>query len=211
MSSHAPAAAPSTVDTPTAQRPVIYAVFLVVCFGFGIWAAFQLTLDKFTVLEHPTAQLSCNISPFIQCSKNLGSAQGAVFGFPNPLIGLMAWIAPLVVGAALLAGARFDRWFWALFNLGTLGGWVFVCWLQFQSIEVLHTLCIWCMLTWSVTIPLFWITTFRNLATGVYGAGRTARVGAVLLRWAPLVVIANYLVIAVAAQLQFDLIHYFFD
>lgn len=203
-------APPQPASAEANRRPIGYALLLVVCFAFGIWAAFQLTLDKFAVLEHPDATLSCNISPFIQCSKNLGSAQGSVFGFPNPLIGLMAWIAPLVVGAALLAGARFDRWFWALFNLGTLGGWVFVCWLQYQSIEVLHTLCIWCMLTWSVMIPLFWVTTFRNLATGVYGAGAPARIGAVLLRWSPVVVIANYLVIAVAAQLQFDLIHFFF-
>ena len=72
----------------------------------------------------------------------------------------------IAVGVGLLAGARFARWFWIAFNLGIAGALAFVIWLIGQSIFVLGTLCPWCMLVWIVTIPLFWVVTFRNLARG---------------------------------------------
>ena len=40
-------------------------------------------------------------------SKNLESWQGSLFGFPNPILGLTGWMAPIVVGFAILAGAGF--------------------------------------------------------------------------------------------------------
>ena len=71
-----------------------------------------------------------------------------MFGFPNPILGLAGWVAPIVVGFAILAGARFARWFWWLFELGMAFAFVFVIWLIGQSIFVLGTLCPWCMVTW---------------------------------------------------------------
>src|SRR5690606_32922238 len=135
----------------------------------GWYASFALTIDKFLLLENPTADLDCNFSLLVQCGANLNSWQGAVFGFPNPLIGLGGFVAPIAVGVGLLAGARFARWFWIAFNVGVLGALAFVIWLIGQSIFVLGTLCPWCMLVWSVTIPMFWAVTLRNLAEGVYG------------------------------------------
>ena len=64
-----------------------------------------------------------------------------------------------MVGVAILAGARFARWFWWLFELGVAGAFVFVIWLIGQSIFVLGTLCPWCMVTWVVTIPTFYAVT----------------------------------------------------
>ena len=116
-----------SLDSPTeSKRPTALAIFLIVAGVIGWLAAFALTLDKFTVLEHPTAQLTCNINPLVGCSKNLASWQGSVLGFPNPLIGVACWAAPIAVGVAILAGARFKRWFWMLFNLGVLGAIVLV-------------------------------------------------------------------------------------
>ena len=57
----------------TTKRPTFLAVFLIIAGAIGFVAAFALTLDKFTLLEHPQAQLSCNISVLVGCSKNLGS------------------------------------------------------------------------------------------------------------------------------------------
>ena len=77
---------------------------------------------------------NCDISPLVTCGPNMGSWQGSVFGFSNTIIGVAAFVAPIIVGAALLAGARFSSWFWWLFNLGNLGGIVFVFWLSWQSV-----------------------------------------------------------------------------
>jgi len=191
------------------KRPIALAIFLIVVGLIGWIAAFALTVEKFALLTDPQESLGCDFSVLVQCSANLNSVQGSLFGFPNPIIGLGAWIAPIVVGAALLAGARFDRWFWMTFNVGVALALVFVIWLISQSIFVLGTLCPWCMVTWSVTIPLFWVLTLRNLSFGVFGGGQGLRsASASLYRWTPTLTFASYLVIAVLAQVRLDVINH---
>src|SRR5690606_32701731 len=141
----------------THTRPTTMAVWLVIAGAVGWWAAFQLTLEKFHALEYPGTSASCDFSVLVQCTANLDSWQGSVFGFPNPLIGLSGWIAPVVVGVALLAGARFARLFWWLFAAGMFFAFGCVCWLIGQSMFVLCTLCPWCMVTWAVTIRSFYV------------------------------------------------------
>ena len=82
---------------------------LLVTGAVGLVASFALTMDKFALLENPNAQLSCNVSVLVGCSTNLNSVQGSVFGFPNPLLGLVFWSAMVTIGVALLAGARMLR------------------------------------------------------------------------------------------------------
>jgi len=191
------------------KRPIALAIFLIVAGVIGWIAAFALTVEKFALLTDPQDSLGCDFSVLVQCSANLNSAQGSLFGFPNPLIGLGAWIAPIVVGAALLAGARFDRWFWVTFNIGAVLALGFVIWLISQSIFVLGTLCPWCMVTWSVTIPLFFVLTLRNLSSGVFGGGSGMRsAAAALYRWTPTLTFASYLLIALLAQLRLDVINH---
>jgi uncharacterized membrane protein len=194
-------------DTAAARRPIALAIFLIVAGALGWWASFSLTVDKFLLLVNPDADLDCNFSLLVQCGKNLDSWQGAVFGFPNPILGLGGFVAPIAVGVGLLAGAHFARWFWALFNIGIAGALAFVIWLISQSVFVLGTLCPWCMLVWSVTIPLFWIVTARNLAEGVYGSALVG-LGAWLRSWAIPVTIVSYALVALVAQLQLDLLQY---
>ena len=99
---------PRTIDS----RPTILAVWLVIAGVIGWIAAFALTIEKFHALANPDAgPASCDFSPLVQCTKNLDSWQGSVFGFPNPILGLTGWVASIVVGMAILAGARFARWF----------------------------------------------------------------------------------------------------
>ncbi|PPG62798.1 hypothetical protein C5C69_04455 [Rathayibacter sp. AY1C7] len=196
-------------DAPTQQRPVVFAVLLIVLGVIGWTAAFALTNDKFAALENPDAGLGCDFSLLVQCSANLNSAQGAVFGFPNPLIGLAAWIAPIVVGLGLLAGARFDRWFWAAFNVGFLLALVFVGWLIATSVFALGTLCPWCMLTWAVVIPGFWLVTLRNLREGVFPVrAGVRRFGGAAYGWVPFITLLCYLLIAVIAQVRLNVLAY---
>nr|WP_090709704.1 vitamin K epoxide reductase family protein [Mycetocola miduiensis] len=173
----------------------------------GWIAAFALTVEKFALLQSPNAALSCDVSVLVQCSANLDSPQGSVFGFPNPILGLAGWVAPIVVGAALLAGGRFDRWFWLLFQLGVTAAFVFVVWLISQSIFVLGTLCPWCMVTWAVTIPLFWVVTLRNVADRMLPApAGIRRLAGVLSGWVVLITVGCYLLITILAQLRLDVL-----
>ena len=148
------------------RRPVGMAIALLITGALGLVASLALTLDKFTLLENPDAKLTCNFSVLVGCSTNLNSAQGAVFGFPNPLLGLMFWPAVLAVGIALLAGARLAGWFWGLFGLGSAASLALVVWFIGQSVFVLRVLCPWCMVTWAATIPLFLVVTLHAIRSG---------------------------------------------
>ena len=187
----------------TGPREVALAVTLIVTGAIGWFAAFRLTLDKLEILVHPAADLDCNFTVLVQCGRNLESWQGSLLGFPNPILGLAGFVAPIAVGVALLAGAQFARWFWIAFSAGVAGAMAFVVWLMAQSIFALGTLCPYCMLTWSVVIPMFLVLTGRNAERGVFGPA-LRRVGAALSRWLVLVDVLVYLAVALVAQWRLE-------
>ncbi|MFT4136919.1 vitamin K epoxide reductase family protein [Microbacterium sp.] len=187
------------------SRPTVLALWLVLAGVVGWFAAFELTMERLHQLAEPGSAASCDFSVVVQCSTNLESWQGAVFGFPNPILGLTGWVAPVVVGAALLAGARFARWFWLLFWLGVAGAFALVVWLIAQSIFVIGTLCPWCMVTWVVTIPTFYAVTLHLVRAGLVPASARARKGAAtLMGWLPVLAVVSYAVVALIAQLRLD-------
>jgi uncharacterized membrane protein len=192
-----------------ARRSLSLAIVLIVTGAIGWYSSFALTLDKFAVLIDPEADLDCNFSLLVQCGANLQSWQGSVFGFPNPVLGLAGFVAPIAVGVALLARATFARWFWIAFNVGVTGALAFCIWLMSQSIFSLGTLCPWCMVVWSVTILMFWTLTLDNGRHGVFGS-RLMPLGTTLYTWVPALVLASYLVIAIIAQVRLDVIGYIF-
>lgn len=192
-------------DAPATTRPYGYAITLIVAGIIGWIAAFALTVEKFALLINPTDALTCDISPLVQCSKNLDSAQGSLLGFPNPILGLGGWAVVIVVGFALLAGARFDRWFRILFNVGVTLALALVIFLIITSIFFLGTLCPWCMVTWVVTIPTFLMVTLNNLRDGTIPVPARARSffeGA--YSWVPAISLVCYIVIAAIAQVRLD-------
>ena len=149
----------------------------------------------------------CNVGVLVGCSVNLASDQGSVFGFPNPFIGLMAWPVVITIAVALLAGAAFARWFWIGFNVGVTGALVFVGWLIAQSIYVLDVLCPWCMLTWSVTIPVFWAVTLYNLREGhIPASARVREFAGRLFSWIPVITVTCYAIVILLAQAQMNAI-----
>lgn len=130
-----------------------------IIFGILGWiAALALTLEKIHVLEHPNDALSCDLNVFVSCKSVMASWQSHIFGFPNPIIGLAAFVAPILVGVAVLAGAKFADWFWRMFLAGLSLAFIFVLWLSSQSIFVINVLCPYCILAWLAVIPLFWHT-----------------------------------------------------
>ncbi|MGO2659439.1 vitamin K epoxide reductase family protein [Mycetocola reblochoni] len=195
------------VATPRGQRSL--GVVLIVTSLIAWAAAFALTIDKFRQLADPDAVLSCNFSLLVQCGKNLDSWQGAVFGFPNPILGLAGWAMVLVAGVVAVSGVRMPRWFWLVFTAGMAFAIGLVIWLISQSVFVLGTLCPWCMVTWAVTIPAFLSTVLfiaRGDVLGLPERGR--RVADRASSWLPLLVLLCYLVVALIAQLRLDVLSY---
>lgn len=205
MSSVAPSAAETA--SPPPARSVGLGVWLMIAGAIGWYAAFALTLERMHLLADPDASASCDLSILVQCTANLESWQGSVFGFPNPILGLAGWMAPLVVGAGILAGARFARWFWVVFWAGLAFAFGFVIWLISQSIFVLSTLCPWCMVTWAVTIPTFYAVTVHMFAVGAVPVSPPARERAHrLFVWVPLATFVSYAIVILLAQVQLNAI-----
>jgi uncharacterized membrane protein len=194
-------------DSSPRSRPVGFAVFLIVAGVLGLLAAWELSIEKVLVLADADHVPACDVGVLVGCGVNLESWQGSVFGFPNPFIGMMAWPVVITIGVAVLAGARFARWFWIGFDVGVAGALVFVGWLIAQSIYVLDVLCPWCMLTWAVTIPTFFAVTLHNLRDGhIPASERVRRLAAEWFKWIPLITIVCYLIVIVLAQLHMNAI-----
>ncbi|GHD99127.1 vitamin K epoxide reductase family protein [Streptomyces alanosinicus] len=136
-----------------------FALLLVLTGAAGLLASWVITLDKFKLLQNPGFTPGCSLNPVVSCGSVMKSPQAAVFGFPNPMLGLVAYGIVICVGMSLLAGAAFPRWYWLAFDAGCLFGIGFVSWLQFESLYRIGALCLWCALAWVATILMFWYVT----------------------------------------------------
>lgn len=131
--------------------------------AIGYACAFIIMFDKLKLADNPHYVPSCNLDPIISCGNIMKSAQAHAFGFPNPFLGLGGFPIIATVGAAMLAGAKFKRWFWLCVNGGLLFAVGFCHWLFYESVYRIHSLCPWCVVVWTVSITGFWYVTLYNI------------------------------------------------
>lgn len=153
---------PGTVG-PVARPGRRTGLLLVVGGLIGLVAAVVLLVEKIALTINPEYIPTCSINPILSCGTVMNTSQAAVFGLPNPIIGIAGFAAVAVVGAAILAGGIFQRWFWIGMQVGVTFAVVFVHWLIYQSLYVIGALCPYCMIVWAVTIPIFWLVTVQFL------------------------------------------------
>ncbi|HEX3289098.1 MAG TPA: vitamin K epoxide reductase family protein [Mycobacterium sp.] len=130
------------------------AVWVLIAGVLGLAAALTLTIEKIEILINPNYVPSCSINPVLSCGSVMVTKQASAFGFPNPLIGIVAFTVVVVTGVLAVAKVRLPRWYWAGLAIGTLLGVAFIHWLIFQSLYRIGALCPYCMVVWAVTIPL---------------------------------------------------------
>ena len=121
----------------------------------GLLASATLLVEKIAMLKDPTFVPSCSINPVLACGSVIVTPQASVFGPPNPLFGLIAFSVVIVTGVLAVAKVELPRWYWVGLMVGTGLGVAFVHWLAFESLYEIGALCPYCMVVWSVTIPLF--------------------------------------------------------
>lgn len=195
-------APPDVLRTGPAPAPRSLALLLLGGALVGLAAAFTLLVEKIRLLEDPTYEPSCSINPVLSCGSVMQTAQAEVFGFPNPIMGVIGFSVVATVGAALLAGASLPRWFWLGLQAGLVFGIVLVHWLVFQSLYRIGALCPYCMVVWTVTIPLFLFTTIHIARAGHLGA-RAGRLAGGLAGFGTTVLTAWYLVILALITVEF--------
>jgi len=131
------------------------AVWVLIAGIVGLAASATLTVEKISMLKNPSYRPSCSINPVLSCGSVMVTPQASLLGFPNPLLGIAAFSVVVVIGVLAVAKVRLPHWFWVGLMIGTGVGVVFVHWLAYQSLYVIGALCPYCMVVWSVTIPLF--------------------------------------------------------
>ncbi len=158
--------AKTKTNTPDKKRPTLerFLPWLLIIGGtIGLICAFIIMYEKISLLQNPHYTPSCNLNPIISCGSVMASNQAHAFGFPNPMIGLIAFPVVMASGVVLLGGAKLKRWYWLGLELGSLFGVLFVHWLFYQSVYSINALCPYCMVVWIVTISTFWYVTLYNL------------------------------------------------
>jgi uncharacterized membrane protein len=131
-------------------------------------AAFTLTIEKFHLYENPDAILSCSINLVLNCSTVMQTWQSHVFGFPNMVIGLMAFSVVITIAVLGLSGTKFPRWFLIAANIGFFFGLLFSYWLFFQSVYAIQILCPWCLLVTTATTLIFSTMLHYNLRINTF-------------------------------------------
>lgn len=167
---------PERDPSPRVRTPS--AVWVLIAGVVGLVAAATLTIEKIKLLENPAYVPSCSINPVLSCGSVMVTPQAAAFGFPNPLIGIAAFSIVVVTGVLVVANVALPQWYWAGLAAGTLLGVVFIHWLIFESLYVIGALCPYCMVVWSVTIPL--LVVVSSLALRPLAGNAFARV---LYQW----------------------------
>lgn len=138
---------------PTVGRA--FGALLIILGVPGLAASFTLAVDKYRILEDSSFQPSCNFNPVLSCGSVMVEDQASAFGFPNPLLGVMAFSVVIALGVLITARVTMPRWVLGGLALGSAMGLVFVHWLAFQSLYRIGALCPWCMVVWTVTLPIF--------------------------------------------------------
>jgi uncharacterized membrane protein len=144
--------------TPASTRGVrasaLSAWWVLIAGAVGLLASMTLTVEKIDILLNPSYVPSCNLNPIISCGSVMVTSQASVLGFPNPLLGIVAFTVMLVVGVLAVAKIPLPQWFWIGLTTGIFVGAVFVHWLIFQSLYRIGALCPYCMVVWAMTITL---------------------------------------------------------
>jgi uncharacterized membrane protein len=158
----------TTAAAPPVPSRLEKALRLILLIGgiVGVLASLMITIEKFDLIQNPSRSFICDLNPVISCGSVMESKQANAFGFMNTYIGLLGFPVIVTIGAAMLAGARFRRWFWLALLGGLTLGMAFAYWLLFESIYRIGALCPYCLSVDVALTTIFWYVLLYNLRQG---------------------------------------------
>ena len=145
---------PEAVDVAGINVEKIRFSMVLIAGVIGFVASATLTIEKIEMLKNPAYVPTCSINPVLSCGSVMVTHQASVFGFPNPLMGIAGFAVVIVSGVLAITKVRLPQWYWVGLLIGTVLAAAFVHWLIYQTLYVIGALCPYCMVVWSVTIPL---------------------------------------------------------
>ena len=166
----------------------------------GLIAMTWQAVERINMLKNPTAPLSCNLNPVVDCGGVLSHGLASVTGIPNAFLGMIFLAVLATSGAALLAGVKFTAAFRRLVFLVSTILFLFSVWFFGASLYVIGRVCIFCVVGWAAAMPIFVFGLSDQLASNelrspgsrsIYRFIEKNRIGLVLAAY--LIMLALYL------------------
>lgn len=169
----------------------------------GLMAMTWQAAERIAMLKNPTAPLSCNLNPVIDCGSVLDNRWAALFGFPNAFIGIAIFAMLALTGVLLLTGNKPNHAFkHVMLALSTILL-LFSLWFFSVSLYVIAKICIFCLVGWVVAIPIF-VYTLQYWLSDAKGTGWQNKLSKFLSRNHLNVVISSYVIMAVMYFAKFN-------
>ena len=151
------------------------AVWLMVTATVALASSAMLVHERLQIFIDAGHSSLCDINALLNCGTVMRTPQAEAFGFPNPFIGLVGFSIVVTIGAAMMAGAQFKKWFWVCMDIGLAAATAFIMWLWYQTTFQINALCLFCMIVWVMTITMFIKVTVRNISHNVIPAPENIR------------------------------------
>lgn len=157
-----PTAQPTTIP-PVAHRSGLgatkrFGVAMLIMATIALIFSTLIMYDKLQLMLDPNFEPACTINTIVSCTDVMSSQQASAFGFPNPFIGMIGFPVVMTTGVVVATGVKLPKWYWYCTIVGLGLGVVFVHWLAYQAIYKIVALCPYCMVVWSMMLPLFIMT-----------------------------------------------------
>lgn len=187
-------------------KPQSFGWFLLLSSLVGWLASGALVLERLALYKDPNHVASCDVNPFISCTSVMQSEQAAILGFPNPFLGIVAFAITGVLGALIISKVQIPKWMMITLQIGLTAALGLVGWFFSQSVYVIGALCPYCMIVWSMVIPMFLYTTLTNIKHGFLFPKITANTVKALYDWAWVGLVLVYM--GILACIFFRFMHY---
>ena len=149
------------------KKQNLTAFIMLIGSGLGLLASFVLSIESLELAKNSHAVLSCDFSSALSCSAVANHWSAAILGFPNSFIGVMTLPVMVTIAVALLAGAKFPKWFMQAAQVGAVIGMIFAIWMFYMSYVEIGVLCPWCLTLDVGMLLIFGGMTRYNILTGV--------------------------------------------
>ena len=146
------------------KRQNLAAFIMLIGSALGLLASFMLSIEALILAKNSHAVLSCDLNSVLSCSTVANHWSATILGFPNSFIGVMTLPVMVTIAVALLAGAKFPKWFMQAAQAGAVAGMVFAAWMFYMSYIEIGALCPWCLtLDVGMTLIFFGLTRYNIL------------------------------------------------
>jgi uncharacterized membrane protein len=119
-------------------------------------AAAGLAVSIYLTAVHYTSPevLACSASGIIDCDAVTTSSQSVLLGIPVTVLGIAFFVGMLVMNLPTLWRSDSPTLRWGRFG-AVAAGMVFVLWLIYVEIHLVHAICLWCTVVHALTFALF--------------------------------------------------------